>query len=208
MIGERLIAARLTLALVAATVSFVACGEAGARAMAVGGERVPAHVDSLLPIEEEVRRFRATLDRPPRELRGGAESLESLVAAVAAAVNAGDENALRALTVDRAEFAYFYYPYTIYVRPPYELGPGLVWFQLVNQSSRGVNRLERTFATRRLEPAGVVCHRWEPAGRGRVLSDCRMSVRADDGGRVDVRLFSRVLERDGTFKVLSYANDL
>lgn len=171
--------------------------------------RPPVHVDSIRPIEEEVRRFRATLDREPIALSGGTDSLAGLVAALADAVNAADPDALARLAVDRSEFAFFYYPHTPYTRPPYELSPALVWFQLTNRSQRGMARLLAMFETRPLVTGEARCDgEPEPAGAGAVHTDCRVPVLDADGGWVEVALFGRVLERDGRFKILTYANGL
>lgn len=185
-----------------------ACDPADGSAPAAADHR-PVHIDSIHPVEEELRRFRATLPAIPDRPTGGAGSLEDLVEAWAAAVNRADANALAALAVDRAEFATFYYPHTRYTREPYELSPALVWFQLTNRSSRGLTRLLRTFQDAPIAVHGVRCAGApKPMGAGLLHGPCQVTVADAAGGLVDVRLFGPVLERDGRFKFLSYENEL
>lgn len=185
-----------------------ACDAAEGRSDRDGQASGPTYVDSIRPIAEEMRRFRATLDREPGELAGGAGSLDALLEAVVEAVNIGDEEALRALAVDRAEFASFYYPYSAYTHPPYELSPALVWFQLTHRSDRGLTRLLETFQTRQLRARDVRCGGADPAGPAWVHGDCAVEVLDADGEWTRLVLFGRVMERDGRLKILSYANRL
>jgi hypothetical protein len=167
----------------------------------------PTVVDSIRPLEEEVARFRAALPEHPERLSGGEASLEALVDALVAGVNRGDQPALAALAVTRSEFAYFHYPYTHYTRPPYELAPALVWYRLGNRSGKGMARLLATFEHTPLEVGSLSCEDPKPAGAAR-LHDCSVTVRDADGDWVQVQLFGSVLERDGRYKLLSFANDL
>lgn len=164
-------------------------------------------VDSIRSIDEEVRLFRATLPEHPTRLKGGEPSIDALVAVFVAAVNAGDTTALAALAVTRAEFAYFQYPYSRYTSPPYELSPALVWYRLQSRSSRGLTRLLAASEGRGLEVSGAACQDPEPAGSGR-LHLCALTVLDDDGRWIRVRLFDQILERDGRYKVVSFANEL
>ncbi len=83
----------------------------------------PIHVDSILPREEALRRFREGL-RAPANLTPAASTRKELIAAFLHAVEVRDTAALRSLTLTREEFAYFYYPSTPTSMPPYGLGPG------------------------------------------------------------------------------------
>ena len=198
----------LGIALLVLALAPAACAPADGSAPATTDHR-PSHIDSIRPIEEELRRFRATLPAIPDRLSGGAGSLEDLVEAWAAAANRADANALAALAVDRAEFATFYYPHTRYIREPYELSPALVWFQLTNRSSRGLTRLLRTFQGTPIEVHGVRCAGApKPMGAGLLHGPCAVTVADATGDLVDVRLFGPILERDGSFKFLSYENVL
>jgi hypothetical protein len=170
--------------------------------------RRPVHVDSVFPIEEEIRRFRATLDEQPTRLRGGASSRDSLVARFIRALERRDSVTLAEMHLSAAEFGYLYYPYTRYTREPYELKPALLWFQIQNASSRGITRALRDLGGRSLGYVDYRCEQEpEVLGEGRSWSGCR--VRCQVGGNtVEVRLFGSIFEREGHYKFISYANDL
>src|SRR5688572_10152652 len=80
-------------------------------------------IDSVLPVEEEIRRFQATLGDRPYALSGGAADRTSLVRSFVEAIERHDERALQRLVVDRAEFGYLIYPDSPNTRPPYRLSP-------------------------------------------------------------------------------------
>ena len=58
-------------------------------------------VDSILPIEEALRRFRRDIEDPPRILRGGAVSMDSLIAGFVRSVEQRDSSTLARLVIDR-----------------------------------------------------------------------------------------------------------
>lgn len=166
-------------------------------------------VDSILPIEEEIRRFRATLEREPTSLAGGAGSREALVRMLVRALEGEDTAAFRVLAVDRAEFGMLYYPHSRYTSMPYELSPSLLWFQIANSSSRGVARgLDRLGG----RPLGYLDHsctgEGEVEGPNRLWGGCTVRRIAESGDTLEGRLFTTILERDGRFKFLSLSNDL
>ncbi len=204
------------VALPLAIASLLACGEGGAatadptRSAETTVARAPraVHIDSILPIEEELRRFRADLGDTARMLAGGAPSRDSLVHRFVRAVETADTSAMRALLLTASEFAWLYYPTSINVEPPYELGPGLAWFQLRNGSSKGISRLWRRYAGRSLSVVGFRCP--DPPldqGGNRIWTDCLLR-RAVGGDTTSIRLFGAIVSRDGRYKFLSYANDL
>lgn len=171
--------------------------------------RPPVHIDSIFPIDEEIRRFRATIDTQPVELGGGAAgSVTELVARFRAALERSDTAALRSLIIDRAEFAHLYYPHTVYTREPYELPPGLVWFQIQQNGEKGILRALRLYGGTTGMLGEHTCEP-EPVAEGpnRLWQECTVSVRSGDDIE-SKRVFGSVLERDGRFKFVSYANDL
>jgi hypothetical protein len=202
--------------LVAALLLAAACGaggESAARAAAIPDAAArPAAartvVDSILPIAEELHRFRADLADTARELAGGERSRDALVARFVRALETRDTASVRGMLLTASEFAWLYYPTSINARPPYELGPGLAWFQLQNGSSKGISRSWRRFAG---APLGVVGYDCPVApdvhGGNRIWTDCTLSRRV---GREtsSIRLFGAIVEREGRFKFLSYASDL
>jgi hypothetical protein len=166
-------------------------------------------VDSIFPIDEEIRRFQATVVDTPAALRGGAPDRDALVERFVAAVEATDTAALPDLVIDRAEFGFLYYPHTRFTAAPYELSPSLLWFQIQNQQSRGLTRLFRRMGGRPLGYRGYRCEddaRLE--GPNRVWEACRLLLAGLDGDTVEVRLFGSIVARDGVFKFVSLSNEL
>lgn len=164
-------------------------------------------VDSIRPIEEELARFRATVPEAVSRLAGGASSRSELVRRFVRAVESRDTTALREMIISRAEFAYLYYPSTIYTRPPYRQAPGLVWFRITSQSQRGIGRvLERDGG----RPLGYVGYRCDPRptvqDANRIWTGCFLRVKQGDE-TVSRRLFGSILERDGRFKFLGYQSE-
>ncbi len=171
--------------------------------------RAPVHVDSIFPIEEEIRRFREGLEEPAGLGSGAGSSIDGLVDAFLRALEAGDTERLATLTLDRAEFAWLYYPHTMYVERPYQLGPALVWYQQQNLSGRGLTRALRRYDGETLYDTGVDCQ--EPAeafGAGRIRHGCRVVGELPTGEEVVEVLFGSILELDGRFKFVGYANEL
>lgn len=164
-------------------------------------------VDSIFPIEEELRRFRMGLT-PTQSLEGGAPDPQTLVTTFLRAVEAADTLQVAELAVNRSEFAWLYYPYTHYTQPPYELSPALVWFQLQNRSSRGLSRLLQRYAGQTLFDTGLECpNEGEAWGEGWIWHDCRVRGRIPSGGEVEERLFGSILSVAGRAKFVSFANE-
>lgn len=163
-------------------------------------------VDSSLPVEEHLRRFRAGLSEPTA-LRGGAATRDALVRRFLSAVESADTAALATLVLDRAEFAWLYYPHTRYTAAPYELSPALLWFQMQNVSSRSITRLLMRHGGQPLGASGYTCGPPLLEGPNRVWSDCRVVLGAPPD-TASLRLFGSILEHGGTFKLVSLANEL
>jgi hypothetical protein len=164
------------------------------------------HVDSILPPEEEERRFREGLANPG-VLSGGAESREALVRGFVRAVERADTAAVRRMILSRAEFAYLYYPSTELTHPPRRTSPELLWFLTMQESEKGIGRL---FARRGGEPLGYVSQGCaaEPRAEGenRLWDRCTVTVERDGETKAE-RLFSTIIERDGRYKFVSYQNE-
>lgn len=168
-----------------------------------------SYVDSIFPIEEELRRFRATLTEAPVALEGGASSREELVRHFLGALERQDTVAINAMVLSRGEFAYLYYPSTPYVRPPYEMGPSLLWFIGQERGHKGIVRALRRYGGR---PLGYLGHRCDPEprreGENLLWSGCTLQFAQAPGDTGEVRLFGSIVERDARFKFVSYANPL
>ncbi|HET6762507.1 MAG TPA: hypothetical protein VFH27_02520, partial [Longimicrobiaceae bacterium] len=147
------------LALALATCALAACGRADAHMEAAAPARASAAAPvspAILTIEEQLAAFRRCLTLAT-ELAGGFRSVDALEEAFAAALSAGDTAALRRMTLDRAEFAWLYYPQNPRALPPYELDPDLMWMQLVQNGGRGMRRALREHAGAPLRIAGHGC---------------------------------------------------
>jgi len=167
----------------------------------------PAHVDSIVPRAEALRRFQAGA-RPVDGLAGGAGSRDSLVADFVRALETRDTAGLRRLLLDRNEFAFLYYPTARQGLPPYDLAPELFWFMLQSGSDKGLPRALGRRGGRPLELQGYRCDSLPTReGRNVVWGPCLL--RHGEGGRlIEERLFGLIVERDGRFKFVDYGNRL
>jgi len=171
--------------------------------------RLPTHIDSILPIEQEIRRFRATLDHEPTVLgKAAARTRDELIRRYIQALEQSDTAAAAALMISRAEFGTLYYEHTRYTRPPYRMSPALLWFFTVQNSEKGLTRALATYGGSGIRLAGYTC---EAAplieGPNRIWQDCPLRLARRDGAILEIRLFAGILERGGRFKFVSLAND-
>jgi len=186
----------------------VACGGGdGARGTA-RAERPPVYVDRIVPRDVSLARFREGLSDPGR-LEGGAESGDELVRRWVAALERRDTAALVAMTLTRAEFAFLYYPTAPEAKPPYDLDPGLAWFMLREDGRKGLLRALDDRGGLPLGYVGYTCD--EKAARhggNAIWAPCLVRRVRAPGDTVEERLFGPIVERDGRFKFLSFANKL
>jgi hypothetical protein len=171
-----------------------------------GARNEPAVVDSSLPLEEALRRFRVGLSVVKR-LSGGAPTRDALVRRFVRAVEQRDTAAVRAMVLSRAEFAYLYYPDSPFTREPHEQMAGLVWFFTQANSSKGITRAFNRLGGQSLAYRGHQCNvRPKRQGPNRLWENC--VVRLGQGNTdAELRLFGSIIERDGRLKFVSYAND-
>ena len=193
-----------TMLLIAIAVASLGCDRVGGH-QEVGAARV---VDSFVLREEAVRRFQQNLT-PVTRLQSPYESRDSLIAALISAVSARDTAALATMAVSRSEFAYLYYPTTPQGMPPYDLEPGLMWHLLRQRSERGIRRALAVYGGQRLD---LLSHDCGPGssqeGPNTIVGPCTLRLRDHAGQAVSVRLLTQIMERNGRYKVLSYANSL
>jgi hypothetical protein len=181
------------------------CNGSDARAEPASARRV---VDSALPREEALRRFREKLT-PVDSLVGGTKSRDELVAAYLRALAAADTVALQQLAVTQAEFAWLYYPTTPMGKPPYDLEPGLMWFLHTQRGDRGLTKALQLYGGRPMSLVDYDCGAESShEGENIVYGPCTVRWSTDSGDTLAVRLFNQILERNGRFKFLSYGNRL
>ncbi len=166
-------------------------------------------IDSILPVEEEIRRFQATLPVRPTEFSNAAGSRSELVTQFVRALEQNDTTALRRLVVDRGEFGYLVYPTSPNVAPPYRQSPDLVWLLRSASSDKAVSRLFGRFGGKPLGYTGFAC----PAavdrqGANTLWSDCVVKRVTMEGDSVRHRMFGAIVGRQGQFKLLSLTNGL
>ena len=178
-------------------------------ALSVDGAASPpvTVVDSIHPIEEEIRRFKVALGDSATSLQGGAASRDELVEGFLAALSTRDTASLNDAHLTQAEFIDLYFPHTAYMRPPYQMDPAFIWFQMVNQTSQGITRALNRFGGAPLSAGGYQCGREFDEGPNRLYDLC--TVRIGSGAdTLDLRLFGMIIERDGHFKFVTYGNSL
>ena len=167
----------------------------------------PTVVDSAAPIEVALDRFRSELPKP-QGLTGGFGTREELVRRFVQALEARDTTALRRMVMGKAEFAWLYYPSSPLSRPPYALPPDLLWFQMQGQTEKGASLLLGERAGFPLGYLSHACTSQREEGENRLSGHCVVRRVTAAGDTVGERLFGLVLERDGFYKFVSYANKL
>lgn len=168
-----------------------------------------AVIDSALPIDTLLARFRATLPDTPTTLVGGETSPERLTRALLGALSAQDTATIRRLVLSRSEFAWLYYPYTRYTRRPYELGPELLWIQVSENSEKGIVRLLRRYGGSRLRFETLACpDSAVTEGPNAITGPCTVRFAAADSAARSMQIFGSIIAREGRYKFVSYANEL
>ena len=165
-------------------------------------------VDSILPIAEHLRRFRLTVAERVDTLRCASRSIDALVERWATAVASSDTAALNSMVIDRAEFAWLYYPGSQLSEPPYEAPPELLWAQFLGNSDEGARRLLRRFGGRPIAVRAVSCPSVKSEGQNRLHEGCLVRLETDGSAGEPLRLFGTIMERDGRFKFVGYTNAL
>ena len=166
-------------------------------------------IDSILPVEEQLRRFRRTVGGVPvTAFEGASPSRNALVDRFVRAVAAADSAELRAMAVNAREFADLIYPESPSVRPPYQQNPALVWRMIQDPSMSGYTRLVRRAGGIPVKLAGYHC---DPApgsqGKNRFWTNCQLRLIGAQGDTSTHRFFGNIVGRDRRFKIMSYHNE-
>ena len=166
-------------------------------------------VDSIRPVEEELRRFRAAVGGDSATvLAGGATSRAELVRQFIEAVATADTIKLRRMMLTPREFSDIVYPESPYTRSPYQQAPGLVWSQIETSGTTGLTRLLRRLGGQSLRYISHKCSdEPEIQGSSRIWKGCTIQMRSPTGEAGSGRLFGSIVEREGHFKFINYAND-
>jgi hypothetical protein len=194
----------LVLGFMAIALGTAACS----RSDAAPGRDAARVVDSVVPREVALQRFRVELDSVGG-LAGGATSRDELVRRFIRALETSDTVALRALVMTKAEFAWIYYPTNPQGQPPYDLAPDLLWFMLESRSRQGIAAALEARAGMPLGFVGYDCDATvSREGENAVYGPCLVRRVRAPGDTVVERLFGPIIARGGTFKFVSYANKL
>lgn len=166
-------------------------------------------VDSILPVEESVRRFRLVIGgESVHTLRHGSPSRDALVARFVRALANGDSTELRAMAVNAHEFIDIVYPESPNTKPPFQQDPALVWRTIQNPSASGFTRLLRRAGGIPVRLSRYACQSAPlRQGKNRFWRDCQLTLVGPQGDTSVHRFFGSILERDGQFKILSFRNE-
>ena len=166
-------------------------------------------IDSILPVEEEIRRFQATIAVRPTAFSNAAPTRSELVTQFVRALEQNDTTALRRLVVDRGEFGYLVYPTSPNAAPPYRQSPDLVWLLRSASSDKAVSRLFGRFGGKPLGYTGFACPgAVDRQGANTLWSNCVVKRVTTGGDSVRLRMFGAIVGRGGQFKFLSLTNGL
>lgn len=166
-------------------------------------------IDSILPVEEELSRFRDAIGgTPARALSGASESRDALVARAIRGLLAADTADLAAMTLSAREFADLVYPESRYTQPPLRQAPGLAWSLIQTPSRSGLRRAVERVGGLSLRLAGYSCDVTpDREGRNLVWSGCAVALSDASGQTESHRLFGSIIEREGMFKIVSWAGE-
>ena len=165
-------------------------------------------IDSVIPVEEEILRFRAAIGGAVvTELQHASSSRTALVRRFIRDLAARDSADLRQAVISPREFADLIYPGSPNTRPPYRQGPGFVWMQISGQSSSGLTRVLQRRGGSAYAYLDHACPANPDIQAGnRLWTQCTVRVVSQAGDTTTQRLFGTIVERGGRFKFISYAN--
>jgi hypothetical protein len=164
-------------------------------------------IDSILPPGEALRRFQSALP-VVTEFADAPRARNRLVSEFITALERADTAALAKLRVSKPEYAFLYFPSSVYSRKPYELPPDIAWLLSDQNSEKGSTRLVRRLSGRDLRFDGYSCGISAKEHENVFWRDCQVTyVDPASSVRVTRGLFGAIMRRDGRYKFLSYAND-
>ena len=167
-------------------------------------------VDSLLPPDEDVRRFRAAMSRDSATaFVGGERTRDALVRRFVRSLAAADSNDLRRMVVTGREFVDIYYPGSPYAGGPYHQPVGFAWRMIQDPSGVGYRRMLGRLAGKRMAFAWERCEpRVLREGDVNRYTGCLVRIVDERGDSATKRLFGSIVSYRGQFKFLSYTNDI
>ncbi len=204
--AQRLLGAPF-IAVIAATV--VGCRSESAPAKSADSAASTAqHIDSAVPRDVALARFREPLGAEVTALDSDIRSRDALVAEYVKLLAKRDTTGLSKLALSQAEFAWLYYPTNPISLPPYDLAPGLMWFQLEGNSRKGLLHALEERGGIDLKVVGYRCERTVDEGPNKVHERCALRRVQAPGDTINEILFGGIIERDGRFKLIGHTNKL
>ena len=196
------------------SLSLMACASDGssrnteAEQQAAHVQRVVASggvVDSIIPVQEALRRFREAVPRVD-SLDQASPSAEALVERLAAALTTSDTAELNAMVLDRAEFAWLFYESSPLSRPPYEAPPALLWGQIRTSSDDGARTLLARLGGKPTRVTRLQCGEVQVDGENRLHGRCTAQFATAGALALSGNLFGTIVERHGRFKFVGLGN--
>jgi hypothetical protein len=165
-------------------------------------------VDSIFPVDEEIRRFKAKIGGTPViAFQGASESRDALVRRIVRDVAANDTTDLAAAAITPREFIDLVYPSSPYTKPPYKESPAIVWMQIANPSNSGFLRLTRRLGGQAFEFESHRCaDKSERQGENTLWLNCTIRVVNPQHETITQTWFGTIIARDGKYKVMSFRN--
>lgn len=164
--------------------------------------RPGAVIDSTLPQEELVRRFRVGVDSV--DSLAGPTSRDELVRQFLDGVRRNDRAAVQRLGITKAEFAYLVFPGSKISKPPYNQPPDIEWLLLQQSSGSGLTRLLKRAGA--FEFRTYVCEQPPVVdGGAKYWPGCVVRV-MENGTERRLRLFGAIVEMKGRFKFRDFSN--
>ncbi len=180
--------------------------EAGGRPLQATAS-APLKIDSILPPGEALRRFQSELP-VVTQLDPAARGRDELVSEFIKALERTDSSALKKLALSKAEYAFLYFPSSVYSRKPYELPPDITWLLNDENSRKGSTRILQRVSGRDLRFGGYTCGTSVREQENVFWRDCQVRyVDPASSRRVRRKLFGTIMQRGDRYKFLSYAND-
>jgi hypothetical protein len=164
-------------------------------------------VDSIFPPEEALRRFQTEAGGVPvASLTDGEPSVDALLRRYWRTLVRGDSLGLSPIVLNKAEFAYLYFPESD--EPGNGMQPHVSWLLLSNNGGRGLARALERARGADSTVVGTVCSRdARVLGQNRFHGPCGI-VRRGRTVTDTLWLTSHIIERNGTFKLMSFSNEL
>jgi hypothetical protein len=165
-------------------------------------------IDSVLPVGEEMRRFRNAIGGvSTTRLENASPSREQLIRRFVRDLANRDSVDLKSGALSAREFIDLVYPSSPNTHAPYRQNPGFMWMQINGQGASGLTRALQRRGGQSLSYVGHSCEpKQDVQGTNKLWLACMVHLASLSGDTTVQRLFGSIIERDGRFKFVSFAN--